>query len=265
MLDLGLWTLDVLSSLANLFFPAQCRICRELLPGITRVPVCQECWGKIEPTGATGQCSLCGLPVEGDLAALPQFRCGDCVRHPPSFDLARSYGVYGGPLRELVHLLKYQGMTPLAGPLGERMAEAAQRVECREAFATSEGVVPMPLDAVRRRQRGYNQAELLAREVARRLSLPLFADACQRVRATATQAGLTRPQRRANVQGAFAANPKVVADRTVILVDDVMTTGATLSACSRALFQAGAARILCLTLARTAEPFGNMPGDDDVV
>src|SRR5258706_8906589 len=119
--------MQVVSSLANLFFPSPCRICRELLPGITRVPVCQECWQRVEPVPARGQCSLCGLPVEGDLAGLPNFRCGDCVQHPPSFDLARSYGVYGGALRELVHLLKYQGMTPLAGRLGVMMVEAAKR------------------------------------------------------------------------------------------------------------------------------------------
>jgi ComF family protein len=141
------------------------------------------------------------------------------------------------------------------------MAEAARRPDCREAFGAAAGLVPLPLDAMRRRQRGYNQAELLAGEAARCLHLPLLKDACQRTRPTAIQAGLTRPQRRANVQGAFAAEARLVADRTVILVDDVMTTGATLSSCARALFQAGAARILCLTLARTAEVFGNSPGD----
>jgi len=202
--------------------------------------------------------------VEGDLAGLPNFRCGDCVQHPPSFDLARSYGVYGGALRDLVHLLKYQGMTPLAGRLGQLMVEAAQRQECVEAYAACDAVVALPLDAERRRQRGYNQAELLAREVARGLRLPLWPEACRRTRQTSPQAGLTRPQRRANVQGAFAAEPTRVADKTILLVDDVMTTGATLSACSRALFQAGAHRILALTLARTAEPFQNTTADSVV-
>jgi len=256
--------MEVVSSLANLFFPARCRICHELLPGMTRVPVCNDCWLRVEPVPARGQCSLCGLPVEGDLAGLPGFRCGDCVQHPPSFDLARSYGVYAGALRDLVHLLKYQGMTPLAGRLGPLMVEAARRSDCAEAYAACSAVVALPLDAGRRRQRGYNQAELLAREVARGLRLPLWPDACRRIRATAPQAGLTRPQRRANVQGAFSAEPRRVADSAVLLVDDVMTTGATLSACARALFQAGASRILALTLARTAEPFQNIPADSVV-
>jgi ComF family protein len=186
------------------------------------------------------------------------------VQHPPAFDLARSYGVYGGPLRELIHLLKYQGMTPLAGPLGARMVEAARRAECAGAYAACDAVVAMPLDAIRRRDRGYNQAELLAREVARGLDRPLWTGACRRVRSTTPQAGLSRTQRRANVNGAFAAEPRRVADRTILLVDDVMTTGATLSACSRALFQAGARRILALTLAHTAEPFQNIPNDSVV-
>ncbi len=207
---------------------------------------------------------MCGLPVEGDLAALPNFRCGDCVQHPPAFDLARSYGVYGGALRDLIHLLKYQEMTPLAGRLGPLMVEAALRPECAEAYAACDAVVALPLDPERRRQRGYNQAELLAREVARGLGLPLWTDACRRTRPTSPQAGLTRPQRHANVRGAFDAQAGRVADKTILLVDDVMTTGATLSACSRALFQAGAKRILALTLARTAEPFQNTSPDSVV-
>jgi len=256
--------MEVVSSLANLFFPSPCRICREMLPGITRVPICQECWQHVEPVPARGQCSLCGLPVEGDLAELPNFRCSDCVQHPPSFDLARSYGVYGGALRDLVHLLKYQGMTPLAGRLGMLMLEATQRPDCAQAYAACDAVVALPLDPERRRQRGYNQAELLAREVAGGLRLPLWPEACRRIRSTSPQAGLSRPQRHANVKGAFSAEAARVADKTILLVDDVMTTGATLSACARALFQAGASRILALTLARTAEPFQNTPADSGV-
>lgn len=256
--------MEVVSALANLFFPSPCRLCRELLSGITRVPVCQECWKRVEAVSARGQCSLCGLPVDGDLAGLPSFRCSDCVQHPPSFDLARSYGVYGGALRDLVHLLKYERMTPLSGRLGAMMVEAAQRQDCAEAFAACDAVVALPLDPQRRRERGYNQAELLARHVAHGLRLPLSPDACRRIRATSPQAGLTRPQRRTNVQGAFEAVPDLVADKIILLVDDVMTTGATMSACSRALFQAGAKRILGLTLARTAEPFQNTPTDSVV-
>ncbi len=197
----------------------------------------------------------------GDLASAPDFRCGDCVLHPPAFERARSYGAYRGALRELVHLFKYRGMRPLSRPLGAWLAEVT-RVE---GLAECEAVVPLPLDPERRRARGYNQSELLAREVARRLGLPLVPQACRRVRPTAPQAGLTRAQRRANVQGAFAADPRLVRNRTVLLVDDVMTTGATLNACARTLRQAGAARVLAVTVARTSEPFAVSDIGPDVV
>lgn len=243
----------VLSSLFNLFFPAPCRICGELLGEISRVPVCRACWAALQPLSPSGQCAVCGLPCSGDLASAAGFRCGECLKSPPCFDLARSYGAYGGALRELVHLMKYQGMTPLAGPLAQRMARIAEAPEWAEVFSRCQAVVPMPLDPARRRERGYNQAELLAREVARHRKIPLLLDACRRVRATAPQAGLSRSERRANVQGAFAAEKKFVEDRVLLLVDDVMTTGATLNACSRALLQAGAAGVVALTAARTIE------------
>ena len=243
----------ILSSLFNLFFPAPCRICGELLSEISRVPVCRACWEALKPLSPSGQCAVCGLPCAGDLASAAGFRCGECLKSPPSFDLARSYGAYGGALRELVHLMKYQGMTPLAVPLGQRMAGITEAPEWSEAFSRCQAVVALPLDPARQRERGYNQAELLAREVARHRKIPVLREACRRVRPTAPQAGLSRSDRRANVQGAFVAEKRLVEDRVLLLVDDVMTTGATLNACSHALLQAGAAGVVALTAARTIE------------
>lgn len=238
-----------LSSLLTLFFPDRCRLCGELLAELTRTPVCRACWEAARDQPAAGRCSICGLAIAGDLAAAPDFRCGDCVLHPPAFERARNCGPYRGALRKLVHFFKFQGMTPLARPLGAWMARAA----VAEEMAGCDAVMALPLDPARLRSRGYNQAELLAREVARRLGRPLLRGACRRVRATAPQAGLTRAQRQENVRGAFAAEEKLVAGRTLLLVDDVMTTGATLNACARALRHAGAAGVMALTLARTTE------------
>jgi ComF family protein len=239
--------------LLGLFFPARCRICDRALDGISRLPICPRCWVDAAALSETGLCNLCGLP--GGPADVLIFQCAGCIQHPPRFALTRSYGEYGGALRELVHLLKYNGMIPLATPLGERLASVAETPLWREEFASCQAVVPVPLDPARLRSRGYNQAELLGRVVARRLRLPLLpARTLRRVRATSTQAGLTRPQRRENVRGAFAAEGALVKDRQILLIDDVMTTGATLDCCAAALRSAGARRVVALCVARTPEP-----------
>jgi len=239
--------------LLGLFFPARCRICEQTLDGISRLPICPRCWLDAAPIADQGLCHLCGLPA-GPSDVLV-FQCPSCIEHPPRFALARSYGEYGGALRELVHLLKYHGMIPLASPLGERLVSVAENPLWREEFAGCQAVAAVPLESARLRSRGYNQAELLARFVARRLGLPLLpARAFRRVRPTATQAGLTRPQRRENVRGAFEAQSAAVKDRTILLIDDVMTTGATLDSCAAALRDAGATRVLALSVARTPEP-----------
>ena len=199
----------------------------------------------LEPLPEAGLCRVCGLPGP---AGLSEYRCELCVEHPPHFTIARSFGEYGGALRELLHLLKYGGMEPLAKPLGKRMAAVARR----EAFAACQAVVPVPLDPERKRQRGYNQAELLASAVARELGLPMLAArSLRRVRPTTTQTGLSRTQRRENVKDAFVADKSLVAGRIILLVDDVMTTGATLDSCARALCTAAAREVLALTVART--------------
>ncbi len=241
-----------LSDLLGLFFPSRCRICNQALDGISRVPICPRCWSDAAPLSESGLCKLCGLP--GGPPDVVVFQCPRCIEHSPRFAMARSFGEYGGALRELVHLLKYNGMIPLAKPLGKRLASVAENPAWREEFASCQAVVPVPLESTRLRSRGYNQSELLARVVARRLGLPLLpAPAFRRVRTTSTQAGLTRPQRRENVRGAFAAEGAAVKDRQILLIDDVMTTGATLDSCAAALRAAGATRVLALCVARTPE------------
>ncbi len=184
------------------------------MPFVNRAPLDEE-----------GVCPLCRLGVNG-------------------FDAAYCFGAYEGRLRKLIHLLKYDRIRPLGAPLGEYLASVLPRNEQVEV------VVPVPLHWRRRWQRGFNQSELLAERVAERYGLrPLRA--LRRVRATASQAGLTSSKRRANVSGAFAATKiQAVEGRRILLVDDVMTTGATATACGSALKRAGALRVTVLTLAR---------------
>jgi ComF family protein len=161
------------------------------------------------------------------------------------FDAVYSYGSYEGTLRQLVHLFKYSGVRPLARPFGRFMIQALPR------DASFDFIVPMPLHWFKQWQRGFNQADLLAREIGKKWGVPVR-PVIRRRRATSPQAGLTNAKRRANVQGAFRiARGKPLQGMRVLLVDDVVTTGATASACARVLKRAGAAHVALLALART--------------
>ena len=156
-----------------------------------------------------------------------------------------SYGSYEGSLRKLIHLFKYDKIYSLARPLAGFLARVLPREERFDA------VVPMPLHWRRGWERGFNQSELLAREIAKKWNVPLQRSV-RRVKSTAPQAGLTNAKRRVNVAGAFAVRKNVRLDGArVLLVDDVLTTGATAAACARALKRAGAAHVALLALART--------------
>lgn len=178
------------------------------------------------PLDESGCCTLCRLGLQG-------------------FDAVYSYGSYEGPMRELIHLYKYGGVVPLAHYFGGLLSLALPREQRFDA------IVPMPLHWRKRWQRGFNQSELLAREIARRWDVPVR-HLLRRKRATVPQAGLTNAKRRANVQGAFALRRAGdLTGQRILLVDDVITTGATASACGRLLRRAGAAQITVLAVART--------------
>ncbi len=157
------------------------------------------------------------------------------------FDAAYSFGAYEGVLRQLIHLYKYRKIPTLARPLSALLARALPREEAFDA------IVPVPLHWRRRLQRGFNQADLLARGLSRVTGIPVIG-ALGRVRSTSTQAGLSNRSRRQNVTRAFRS--RNVSGKRILLIDDVMTTGATGAACALALKQAGARRVALLTVAR---------------
>jgi len=181
-------------------------------------------------------------------------RCGLCRRIEPPFARAAAYGSYESGLRELIHLLKYGGVRPAANVLGRMLADAIATLE-PEFQAHSVAVIPVPLHRSKLCQRGFNQAELIAR-AAVKLSEPgerlRLCTALERKRETASQIGLTSHQRRENLRGAFeVSQPELVKGREVLVVDDVYTTGATVSECARVLRRAGATRVWVATVART--------------
>jgi ComF family protein len=184
--------------------------------------------------------------------------CQPCRLAAPAFVQAVAYGDYHGQLRSLVHLLKYDGMQPVARRLGALLAESLEAFAASDAVPRQMLVVPVPMHPGKQRQRGFNHAELLARsaiaEMRRRhpqWKLHLETSLLKRVRVTVSQAGLTTHQRRQNLRGAFfAPRPGSVSGRHILLVDDVYTTGATARACSRVLMNAGAASVRVATVAR---------------
>jgi len=173
-----------------------------------------------------------------------------CRRAAPSFQRAVAYGAYDGKLRDLIHLLKYQQIKPVAPLLGRLLAETVAQVDIAESLV----VIPVPLFKRKLRERGFNQAEEIARAFVNRevlRGIKIDASSLVRVRETASQTGLTRHQRRANLRGAFAvARPERIDRRSVLLMDDVMTTGTTAGECSRVLLRAGAKQVFVATVAR---------------
>lgn len=232
-----------LCGLFNLVLPDECRICGETLREISRIPVCGRCLRAPEPMRAEFFCVACRTPFLNRFPLDESGRCALCRGGHTGFDDAYTYGSYEGALRKLIHAFKYEGVQPLKRPLGDFLARALPR------DLQFDLIVPMPLHWRRRWQRRFNQAELLAREIARRWNVPVR-NVVRRKRATSPQSGLTHAKRRANVSGAFEAKSKLKGLR-VLLVDDVMTTGASASACARALKRAGAAHVTLLALART--------------
>lgn len=235
---------SVPAALFNLVFPDECRICGDPLHNLSRIPVCLKCLSAPEPFVAEYFCSGCHTPFLNSAPLDEHGRCALCRHGITGFDAAFSWGEYAGTLRKLIHVFKYDRVSPLAKPLGALLARTLPRSEAVDV------IVPMPLHWRRRWSRGFNQSELLARVVSRRIGAPVL-NAMKRRKATPPQAGMTSAERRTNVAGAFEVKRRRgIEGRHVLLIDDVLTTGATASACAGALKRAGAARVTVLTLAR---------------
>jgi ComF family protein len=220
--------------------PSQCAVCRAW----PSQPVCDACVARFAPP--TSRCTTCALPVPDGVA-----RCGDCLRHPPPLDACLAACTYAWPWPGPIGEFKFQGQAGWAGPFATLMRSMPW---AEPAVERSDLVLPMPLSTTRLRERGFNQALELARRLA-----PAKTDATLllRTRDTPPQSALTRAERLRNLRGAFALEPlraDAVRGRRIVLVDDVMTSGASLFTAAAALRAAGAAHITALVLARTDRP-----------
>ena len=250
-------------------FPTYCATCGDELASHSWLRICRTCWASLTPMDGP-VCKRCGLPFPSPHALDSTVgECGACREGEPAFDGARSFGLYVGKLRLMVLRLKFRADERLGVRLGELLAPTWSSLP-QLGERVPDLIVPVPLHSSRRRERGFNQSELLAAGLARALerqsggAAPRVGPAClRRKRATPPQTGLTVAARRENLRGAFeVVKPEEVRGRRVVLVDDVMTTGATLSACARALKHAGAAQVLGITLARATPQFPDFGRDD---
>jgi ComF family protein len=236
-------------------FPEVCRVCEVPLRTFSRVPVCPACLASCESFLPEFFCRRCRMPFANRFPLDEEGVCRLCRTGGNRFDAAYTFGAYDGALRRLIHLLKFDGVQSLAGPLARRLAEALPR---QEEF---DRIVPVPLHWSRRFSRGFNQAELLASELSERTGIPV-AFALRRRRRTDSQSRLTASQRRRNMAGSIRLRRlRNVAGLRILLVDDVLTTGATMNACAAALKRAGAARVTVLTVARADRRADSRPAD----
>jgi len=209
------------------------------------VPVCGECLDGLSALQTQSVCLRCGLPFENRFPLDTAGICGLCRRGATLFDWGRGYGAYEGPLRQMIHLLKYDGMQPLATPLGSRLFSLLQQA------GPVDLIVPVPLDRHRLRSRGFNQSELLAKQLSKASGIRMDTSLLRRLRRTETQTGLSHAQRRLNVRGAFVlSRPNSLVGLRIALIDDVITTGATANACAALLKSGGAERVAVIALAR---------------
>lgn len=238
----------VADALLNLLYPDSCFMCAVPIAHQCECGVCGNCWQRIQELRISAPwCACCGLPFHG-FDPGPGHLCSDCMTEPPPFSGGRSYGYYEAELSRLVLEFKFKGRRALARLLGPLLAATFSDCWKREDIDL---IVPVPLHPARKRERGFNQSELLARELACAVAVPVQTDIIRRGRHTLPQVGLSDPERLRNMRGAFVCGKQqAAAGRRVLLIDDVMTTGATVRSAALALLEGGALRVSVLTLAR---------------
>jgi len=230
------------ASVINLLYPPTCLLCHAGLPSGV---VCEAC-ATAMPQRQAPVCARCGVGLPGAFDAVAV--CGLCRRRPPSFEMARAPWPYAGQVQDAIRQFKYHRRWRIGRWLADEMSLTARS---SLPLAEVSAVLPVPLHGLKRWLKGWNPAEDLAVAVAQSLEKPCRPRALRRTRWTATQTRLAWQARARNVRGAFAARQSLVREQTLLLIDDVLTSGATANACAAALRQAGARRVFVLTAART--------------
>lgn len=227
----------MLNNFLNILFPETCPVCQNPATDHKTAPICSDCWQSVSPYECP-MCQRCGKPLVSDVS----MTCRECLEDAPAFSYARSFGLYEGVLKKAISLLKFYGIKRLSKPLSDIILH----IEIPRVDA----VIPVPLHEKRLRQREFNQSALLAKNIAKNLGIEVLVNCLVKVRDTMPQVGLRSQDRRKNIKHAFdIKQEELVKGKNVILIDDVVTTGATVRECSRVLKKAGAENIYVITLA----------------
>jgi len=227
----------MINNLLNMFFPETCPVCMRPALDHATAPICAECWNSIcRYTGPA--CQKCGKPLVSEASTT----CGGCLQDEPAFVYARSFGLYDHALRKAINLLKYHNVRRLSRPLSD--------ILLRMNIPPADVVIPVPLHEKRLKQREFNQSALFGKYVAQRLDLTLTLNCLVKLRNTAQQVGLSSQDRNKNIRKAFRVNhAELIKGKDILLIDDVITTGATVRECSYVLKKAGAGNIYVIALA----------------
>jgi ComF family protein len=219
----------------DILFPPFCCNCGKLGYGI-----CPDCFNEIEIIDQKNSCPKCGS--QAGLYGI----CLDCQKNMPYYDQLKSWGVYSGVLREVIHKVKYQRGLEVFNYFTSQCSEIISIWK-----KDIDHIIPVPLSRTRHRSRGYNQAALIAKPISKHLSIPYKPDALLRIRDTSSQVGLNAKEREKNVLDAFVGDKAINTGKKVLVIDDITTTGSTLNECAKVLKKAGAKEVFCFTLART--------------
>lgn len=233
--------LELTKYFTNLIYPLHCAACVTPLHPLDEFGVCRQCVEQIRPNPKP-YCRSCGRSVDKTLAP-----CAECRKRRFHFDRAYSAYLYEGALKELIHLFKYRSRISLSRLLGRLMADYLK--ENRELLSAIDVITYVPLSARRLRTREFNQSKVLALKIAEWSGIPVV-DALAKRAHTRPQNELSRDERLANLSGAFEAKEEAAKGKNILLIDDVMTTGATFDECAKALKKSGAKGVACLALAR---------------
>ncbi len=225
----------------NILFPESCTVCEKPATDRRTAPICFACWQTIAPYRGN-ICRKCGKPV---VSGTP-LTCGECLKDEPLFKSARSFGLYDGVLKKAINQFKYNRIKRIAQPLSDKILQTK--------LPAVDIIIPVSLHEKRLRQKEFNQSALLAKHIAKNLGIPMILDCLVKTRDTMPQVGLSAKARKRNIKKAYEIkNRERVYGKSVMLIDDVYTTGATVRECSKVLKKAGATDIHVITLARSRE------------
>ena len=227
---------SLVTTILNSIYPSICPLCKNLSDSHQHSPICTNCWGGIKRYSGPS-CRICAVPLVSVYSTV----CKECFTGAPLFSKVLNYGLYADALAEAINLMKFSGLRRLANPMGKLFLNL-EMPEC-------DGIIPVPLSKSALRERGFNQSLLMAKVISKNLRISVHMDMLLKIKDTLPQVGLNAKERRKNLRGAFKASGKINKLR-LLLLDDVMTTGATARECSKALMSAGAKEVIVITLAR---------------